>query len=249
MMCIRPSVCAWLTKPPGAIDTYGAEASFSVMRVASILTASVVVLGLTACGAGGGGGPSDLNLGGPTSAPITTIASTTTTTQPAESGRAQVARARFAQLAVYETPDAAQPERVLQNPWTPKGAPRERIPQVLLVTEQRPDGWVQVQLPDTPQPTDGWVRSFDVKITATTYRVRVVLSRHRVTIFDKERRIFQSPIRVTDAQDAGVVPGGFYLRRVELARANSMTASPYSYRFIGSLARRVPLGTPVEIVR
>ena len=125
----------------------------------------------------------------------------------------------------------------------------ERIPQVLLVETRRDDGWVKVLLPDTPQPGEGWVRGFDVKITPVTYRVRVVLSRHRVTVFNGGHQIFQSPIRITDAQRGGVVPGGFYLRRVEAARAMAMTASPYSYRFVASLATRVPLGTPVEIVR
>jgi len=217
------------------------------MRVTSILTASIVVFGLAACG-GGGGGPGDLDLGGPTSAPVTTT-TTTSTTQPGPDGRTQVARARFAQLAVYETPDAPQPKRVLENPWRPKGAPREQIPQVLLVETRQADGWVKVKLPDEPQPTDGWVRSFDVTITNVTYRIRVALARHRVTVTDGDRQIFLGPIRVTDAQAASVEPGQFYLRRVEPARANEMTASPYTYRFIAKLARRVPLGTPVEITR
>jgi hypothetical protein len=217
------------------------------MRVASILTASVFVLGLAACGAGGGGGPGDLDLGGATSGPVTSTASTTTT-QPGTSGRVQVARARFARLAVYETPDAPQPKRVLENPWSPKGASRERIPQVLLVETRQGDGWVKVKLPDTPQPTDGWVRSFDVRITTVTYRMRIELSGHRVAVFEKDEQVFRGPIRITDAQEARIEPGGFYLRRVEPARAMEMTANPYSYRLIASLVRRVPLGTPVEIV-
>ena len=220
------------------------------MRVASILTAAVLVFGLAACGSGDGGGPSDLNLGGPTSGPVTTTVPTTTTTGPAgEPARTLGARARFAQLAVYATPAAAQPTRVLRNPWRPKGAPREQIPQVLLVETRQGDGWVKVKLPDEPQPTDGWVRSFDVRINTVTYRMRIAFARHRVTIFKNDRQIFQSPIRVTDAQKAKVEPGAFYLRRVEPARAMEMTSSPYTYRFIASLVRRVPLGTPVEIAR
>jgi hypothetical protein len=216
------------------------------MRVASLLTALAVAVGLTACGAGGGGGPSDLDLGGPTSGPVTTTMATTTT-QPGPAGSAQVARARFARLAVYETPDAAQPMRVLTNPWTPKGAPRERIPQVLLVDTQQNDGWVKVKLPDEPQATDGWVRSFDVKISTVTYRIRIALARHRITVIEQDRQTFQSPIRITDAEEAGIEPGSFYLRRVQPARAMEMTASPYTYRFIARLVRRVPLGTPVQI--
>src|SRR5689334_25187627 len=100
------------------------------MRVVSILTALTLLLGCAACG--GGGGPGDLSLGGPTSAPVTTTtASRSTTTAPGHE-RALVARARFSQLAVYNSPDAPQPTRVLDNPWTPTGPPRERFPQVLL---------------------------------------------------------------------------------------------------------------------
>jgi len=216
------------------------------MRVVSILTALILVLGGAACG--GGGGPSDLSLGGPTSAPVTTTtAPRSTTTAPAGNARALVARARFSQLAVYNAPDAPQPTRVLDNPWTPKGAPRARIPQVLLVKTRRADGWIKVLLPDTPQPTDGWVRKFDVKVTPVAYRIRVALAAHRVTVYKDGAVVFRSPIRVEAAQAAHTQPGGFYLRRIEAARAMATTASPYAYRFIAKLVTRVPLGTPIEI--
>jgi hypothetical protein len=180
---------------------------------------------------------------------VTTTTAPTTTTSPPAAGRALVARARFARLAVYGAPDAPQPTRVLVNPWTPTESPRERIPQVLLVETRRADGWVEVLLPETPQPVPAWVRAFDVKITTVPYRVRVVLSRHRLVVYDDEREIFHSPVRVTDALAAGIEPGGFYLRRVEPAPTMAMTASPYAYRFVAALASRVPLGTPVEVVR
>ena len=96
------------------------QATVPPMRVVSILTALVLVLGCAACG--GGGGPSDLSLGGPTSAPVTTASvPRSTTTAAAGSERALVARARFSQLAVYNSPDASQPIRVLQNPWRVPG--------------------------------------------------------------------------------------------------------------------------------
>jgi hypothetical protein len=216
------------------------------MRVVSILTALSVLLVCAACG--GGGGPGDLSLGGPTLAPVTTTtAPRTTTSTPAGSGRALAARARFSQLAVYNTPDAPQPTRVLENPWTPKDAPRERIPQVLLVQTRRADGWIKVLLPSTPQPTDGWVRAFDVKVTPVAYRLRVALGAHRVTVFKDDRVVFQSPIRVVAAQAADTQPGAYYLRRVVPARAMATTESPYAYRFIAKLVGRVPLGAPVEI--
>jgi hypothetical protein len=215
------------------------------MRVVSILTALILVLGGAACG---GGGPSDLSLGGPTSAPVTTTtAPRSTTTAPLGNARALVARARFSQLAVYNAPDAPQPTRVLDNPWTPTGAPRARTPQVLLVQTRRADGWVEVLLPDTPQPTTGWVRKFDVKVTPVAYRMRVALAAHRVTVYKDGAVVFRGPIRVESAQSAHTQSGGFYLRRIEPARAMATTASPYAYRFIAKLVTRVPLGTPVEI--
>ena len=216
------------------------------MRVVSILTALLVLLGCAACG--GGGGPGDLSLGGPTLAPVTTTTGPrTTTSTPAGSRRALVARARFSQLAVYNTPNAPQPTRVLDNPWTPTDAPRERIPQVLLVQTRRADGWLEVLLPDTPQPTDGWVRAFDVKVTPVAYRMRVALATHRVIVFKGDTVVFSSPIRVHAAEAAHTQPGGFYLRRVEPARVMATTASPYAYWIVASLVTRVPLGTPVEI--
>jgi len=216
------------------------------MRVVSILTALILVLGCAACG--GGGGPSDLSLGGPTSAPVTTTtAPRSVTTAPAENGRALVARARFAQLAVYNSPDAPQPTRVLDNPWRVPGMRGTTVPQVLLVQTRRADGWVEVLLPDRPQPTDGWVRAFDVKVTPVAYRLRVSLAAHRVTVYKDDAVIFRSPIRVEAAQAAHTQPGRFYLRRVEPARAMATTASPYAYRFIAKLVLRVPLGTPIQI--
>jgi hypothetical protein len=216
------------------------------MRVVPILTASILVLGCAACG--GGGGPSDLSLGGTTSAPVTTTtAAPSTTTATAGDERALVARARFSQLAVYNAPDAPEPTRVLDNPWTPTGAPRERIPQVLLVQTRGADGWIKVLLPDRPQPTNGWVRAFDVRVSPVAYRVRVALATHRVTVFNEDRVIFESPIRVDAALAARTQPGGFYLRRIVRARRMATTASPYAYRFVAGLAARVPLGSPVEI--
>jgi hypothetical protein len=219
------------------------------MRVVSILTASVLVVGLAACGAGGGGGPGDLTLGPPTSPPVTTTTGprTSTTARPGGGKEPQVARARFSRLAVYGAPDAPKPSRVLVNPWTPEGAPRERIPQVLLVETQRPDGWVKVLLPDTPNPTEGWVRAFDVKINPVAFRMRIVLTTHGLTVFERGRRIFRGRIALV-APVPSTRPGAFYLRRIVSARFSSNTVNEYSYRLVASLARRVPLGTPVEIV-
>jgi hypothetical protein len=219
------------------------------MRVVSVLTASILVLACVACASGGG--PSDLSLGGGTTLPAltTTTLPRTTTSAPFGGERVLAARARFARLAVYASPDAAKPMRVLENPWTPKGAPRERITQVLLVESRRPDGWVKVLLPDTPEPKPGWVRAFDVKLSAVPYRVRVSLSRHRMTAFRGDETIFAGPIRVTEEIAIGTKPGRFYVRRIEPGRANGMTPSPYVYRFIARLASRVPLGTPVDILR
>ena len=132
------------------------------MRVVSIIATSILVVGLAACG--GGGGPSDLNLPStPTTAPVPTTA----TTGPASTTGAAigqpfaatlVAHARVPTLAVYDTPGSAHPVRRLANPWpAARNDPNVRVPQVFLVDAQR-GGWVKVLLPVLPS-TDGWVRA------------------------------------------------------------------------------------------
>ncbi len=218
------------------------------MRVGPFLTASILVTGLAACG--GGGGPGDLTLGPPTSPPVTT---TTSRAHPSTSdgtgapGRtASVARARFSRLAVFSSPDAPRPERVLVNPWRPDAVSRP-LPQILLVDSRRADGWVKVLLPVRPGGTTGWVRAFDVTIVRVAFRIRVALGARRITVFDADRVLYTGPIAI-GAAARPTPPGRYYLRRSVTAARSATTDSPYVYRLVAAMAGLLPLGTPVDIV-
>src|SRR5579863_5925447 len=95
------------------------------MRVVSVIATSILVVGLAACGHGGG--LSDLNLPStPTAAPVPTpptaanVGSVASSSAPSPiplPAVSLVARARVARLAVYDSPAATHPVRELTNPW------------------------------------------------------------------------------------------------------------------------------------
>jgi lipoprotein-anchoring transpeptidase ErfK/SrfK len=200
------------------------------MRLVSIIAASILVVGLAACG--GGGGPSDLNLPStPTTAPVPTTATTApASTSGAAIGQpfaaALVAHARVRTLAVYATPGSARPVRELANPWpAAKDDPSVRVPQVLLVDAQRV-GWVKVLLPVLPS-TDGWVRATDVTITKVGYAMRIVLTSRHMTVFKHGRVLWEGPAAV--GAPASPTPTGRFSVRAILKAPTAQTAyGPYA---------------------
>jgi hypothetical protein len=212
------------------------------MRVVSILAMRLLALallltGLAACGAGGGGGPSDLG-GVPTTIvlPSTTIGAASSATVPAPATPQTVlpdyaslvatARTPESSVFVYEQPSlTAVSHRLRDQPAVTGGAPFEG-PAGFRVLSQRADGWVQVQLPYSLQNrTAAWVRDADVTITQVSYRMHVSLS-------------------------AGRTPAGHYfLRGFFTAPKSRTTNSPFVYGLIQKLSTLIPLGTPVDIAR
>jgi lipoprotein-anchoring transpeptidase ErfK/SrfK len=200
------------------------------MRVVSIIAASILVVGLAACG--GGGGPSDLNLPStPTTAPVPTTATTAPTrTSGAAIGQpfaaALVAHARVPTLAVYDIPGSAHPVRELANPWPAAGNdPSVRVPQVLLVDAQR-DGWVKVLLPVLPS-TDGWVRASDVTVKKVGYVIRIALFSRQMTVLKQGQVLWQGPAAV--GAPASPTPTGRFSVRSILAAPTTQTGyGPYA---------------------
>jgi len=82
------------------------------------------------------------------------------------------------------------------KPWTRMTNPnRQGAPLTFLVQEKRP-GWVKVLLPTRPNGATGWVRTSDVGMSKTDYRLDVSLRRHRVVLHKGTRTLLDRPAAV-----------------------------------------------------
>ena len=164
------------------------------------------------------------------------------------------------------------------------------LPLVFLVKERR-KGWVHAYLPTRPNLSTGWLRSADVKLATTPYRVRVELREHRLTLYKRGRRVLRTKIakgRAVSPTPTGRYyvtdlirppdPRGFYGPYALGLSAHSPVYTSFaggdgqvglhgtnqpsvlgtdvshgcirvSNRVITRLARRLPLGTPIDITR
>ena len=80
-------------------------------------------------------------------------------------------------IGVYPSPETPEPSQTLPNPWSTGGGSASAVPQVFLVERRRPDGWVQVLLPERPNGSVGWVQVGDVRVHREPVRLEVSLSR------------------------------------------------------------------------
>jgi lipoprotein-anchoring transpeptidase ErfK/SrfK len=205
-----------------------------VLRRFTALTTCFVALALVLVGCGGGGG-GDATLGKqqvPTSAPAVTTAPST--------NRSYIATVKpeITKVDIYDTPSTTTPARQLDNPWLyDPEVPTSTVPQVFLVKQQRPDGWVQVLLPVRPNGSTGWLKASDVTLTPNPYRISVVLSTHTITVDKDDQVIYTGPVAVgaTDPPlpDVGhptPTPTGQYYLRVLLQAPDPNTVyGPYAY--------------------
>ena len=217
------------------------------MRVVPILAAFLCLIGLAACG--GGGGISDLG-GIPTTIVVPTTEAADVVPAPATPQTvvpeyaSLVARANVAKLGVYARPRAAQPLREFADPAAV--VPGAKVAAVFLVVSQRDDGWVQVMLPVQPAGTTGWVHDSEVTITQVAFRLRVELAAGKLTVFSRGKETEQLPI-VIDAAARTTKADHYYLRASFTAPSARMTASPFVYALPDRLVARVPFGTPVDV--
>lgn len=100
-----------------------------------------------------------------------------------------VAEAKVPTVDVFATPGGAAPITQLANP-NENGAP------LVLLAISYVDDWLEVLLPVRPNGARGWVREQDVALTAHSYRVRVELGRHRITVWKGTKPILQEEIGV-----------------------------------------------------
>ena len=163
----------------------------------------------------------------PRPVPTPSTLGTTTTTLPAYASI--IAKAIVPRLAVFDSPTAPGPARVLDNPWlADPSQPDTAVPQVFLVTARRPDGWVRILLPIRPNGSTGWVRATDVTLSPVVYKLLVQLGAHRITMFDQGAVAYTGP--VADGAPATPTPVGHYYVRMLIKAPNPNTVyGPYAY--------------------
>jgi lipoprotein-anchoring transpeptidase ErfK/SrfK len=125
-------------------------------------------------------------------------------------GSELVATARGASLRVFARPAAAGRGRTLHA----RRIEGRRIPLVLLVKRRR-DDWVQVYLPTRPNGSTGWLRTREVALSATAYRIDVRLRRHRLILWK----------------------GGRVVVRAKIAKGRAVSPTPTGRYFVTDLLR------------
>lgn len=139
---------------------------------------------------------------------------------------------------VFDAPSADAKAQTFDNPWLyDPDVPASKVPQVFLVKQQRPDGWVQVLLPVRPNGSTGWLKSDDVTIQPNPYRIDVRLGAHTITVTNGPEVIYTGPIAIgaTDPPlpDVGkptpTPTGEYYLRILLQAPDPNTVYGPYAY--------------------
>ena len=205
-----PEVSETATRSDVRPERTRARARFGAGRAVILVVA--VVVGFVGCGGGGGGSK----------------ASKTPTATSLPAGYSLAAQVKGAEIGIYDNPSAPSPAKMLPNPWLLNEEPDKQIPQVFLVEEQRPDGWVRVLLADRPNGSTGWVRASDVQLTPNPYRMKVTLGDHKITVFQGTNQIYDGQVAI-GASDTPTPPGKYYTRVLIQAPDPNTVYGPFAY--------------------
>lgn len=177
---------------------------------------------VTACG--GGPGPTLTNRPIPTSQ---STAGSTAITLPARGSF--IASAVVPSVQVYDAPGDRDASHTFANPWFVNNDSRYPVTTVFYADQQR-DGWVHVLLPVRPNGTTGWVRSTDVRLAPSRFRIQVDLSDHHLTVYDDSNKtVFMEDTVAVGAPATPTPVGRFYLRVLLKAPDPTTVYGPYAY--------------------
>jgi lipoprotein-anchoring transpeptidase ErfK/SrfK len=189
-----------------------------------------LTIAITACG-GGGASTAQVRRAKPTTttAAPTTLPAPTTTTVPDYISYIAAVKPSVTSVAIYATPDAAEPAQQFPNPWLYQADnPDTKVPQVFLVKTQRADGWVEVLLPVRPNGSTGWVHASDVTLTPNPFHIVVSLSAHTITVTNARSVIYTGPVAV-GAPETPTPTGNYYLYVLLQAPDPTGPYGPYAY--------------------
>lgn len=168
---------------------------FRAIAAAAVIVVAGVVAGLVLGGAlsGGDKASGDRPAGPKLSAlPAATGGSTDFSPEAVQAkppkGTSRIATATRGSIRVYREPDAGSPRTLRRRTFEGR-----KLPLVFLV-ERKQGAWLRVHLPTRPNLSTGWVRSRDVSLAVTGYRIRVQLNRHRLTLMSGTRVVMHAPI-------------------------------------------------------
>ncbi|MBA2281054.1 MAG: L,D-transpeptidase [Acidimicrobiia bacterium] len=118
-----------------------------------------------------------------------------------------VAEAVGEDLEVFDAPGATVPSRVLRRADEASGH------LVLLVrTPPRDDGWLEVELAVRPNGSLGWVRSDDVSLATTPFRIEIRLGAHSLRVLEGDDVVVEAPLGI--GAEAPPLPGDYFLREL-----------------------------------
>jgi lipoprotein-anchoring transpeptidase ErfK/SrfK len=142
-------------------------------------------------------------------------------------GGSWIATATVADVAVYADPGDDQPVQHLVSPDD------NGTPLVFLVAGRDAGGaWLPVLLPVRPNGSTGWVRSRDVELVQTRYRIEVELAAHRLTVWRDREVVIESAIGV--GKDSTPTPGGrYYVKELIQPPSPDSVYGPYVFGLSG----------------
>ncbi len=162
----------------------------------------------------------------PPTTPVSAEASTSSTSEaPApepEPDVSVVAEATTPTIDVYDLPAAGTPTRTLDVADEISGK------LVFLATGETSDDRVEVFLPIRPNGATGWVDRSDVSLSSHAFRMEVLLTEHRLKVFEGEEIVLDTAIGV-GTNDTPTPGGVFFIK--ELLRPPSPTSAYGSYAY------------------
>ena len=167
--------------------------------------------------------------------PIPEATTTTALTIPPTTladGNSSVATATVPLVAVFGDPSATTPAQTFENPWFVNGDANAAVPLVFLVETQRPDGWIQVQLPIRPNGSVGWVHASDVNVTAVAFHITISRRDHHLTVFRGHEVVLDDTVAV-GAPDTPTPTGRFFIRALLKAPNPRTVYGPFAYGLSG----------------